>query len=153
MDLIFFRHGAAQPHRINTPDEQRRLVDSGRVKTRRAAKKLRKRPLRKPITILSSPAMRALQTGLIIKETLADSAFDVVDAIYTGNTKELKEAISALPHGGTCIIVGHEPLLSNWVGDLIGVSCHIRKSGYVMLRKLDDAGYNAVGLHRSEATY
>ncbi|MDO5022778.1 MAG: histidine phosphatase family protein [Eubacteriales bacterium] len=149
MDIVFLRHGKAEGRQENLCDKQRKLVQEGRQKTLKTAEKLKKRILHSPITIISSPAIRALQTALILKETLQTQNFNVVDAVYTGDTVALKQEIENLESYGTCIIVGHEPLLSDWLREIFGLHSHIKKSGYVTVRKTEDNKYHIVEVRRA----
>ncbi len=149
MDIVFFRHGKAERRTEGIPDTERRLLPEGRLKTNKAAEKLKKRVLRSPVTILTSPAMRALQTALIIKEVLLPDEFIVLDGLYAGDASALKAEIDALDKQGTCVIVGHNPFLSDLLSRMLSLRCHIKKSGYVIVRRTDEGGNHVTEVRRA----
>lgn len=121
MSLLYLvRHAAAEDARAGMPDAQRALTDEGTRKFRRAAagivRLLQETP---PGLILSSPLLRARQTAELLHEafdkekikTQVQLSEALVDAEGLG--KLLKEV-----RGKPAMAVGHEPILSMWIGKL-----------------------------------
>jgi len=112
MELILFRHGPAQDKARDGTDASRELTPDGVEKTTRAARGL-KRLIETPVTILSSPKMRAAQTAAILGrelgvspevfETLAGESFDgLLAALWKRRDRRV-------------VLVGHEPLLGTTI--------------------------------------
>ncbi len=103
MDLILWRHADAEP---GTRDKERKLTARGKKQAKRAAAWLRKR-LPSDVTVLASPARRALETA----EALTDRV-QTVSQLDTGATASGILAAARWPDGaGTVVIVGHQPTL------------------------------------------
>ena len=69
MRLYLIRHGKAQRHGGSGRDEDRELVERGRAQARWLGERLREGD-RPPGMLLTSPAARALHTGVAIGEGL-----------------------------------------------------------------------------------
>jgi phosphohistidine phosphatase len=107
MDLYLVRHAEAAP---GQPDELRPLTPSGREQARRLGEKLREAGVH-PDVVLTSPLLRARETGLLIaRELSADLA--VAEELAPGATPDsltraVREAVP--PSGEAVIAVGHQP--------------------------------------------
>ena len=103
MDLILWRHAEAED---GLPDASRKLTAQGEKQARKMARWLRKR-LPKDARILSSPAVRAVQTaqalGLPYKETKRIGT--------SADAEDILAAAGWPDAGGTVVIVGHQPTL------------------------------------------
>jgi phosphohistidine phosphatase len=102
MELIFWRHADAEP---GSPDGERRLTDKGHQQAERMAKWLRER-LPDGFEVLASPAVRAQQTA----RALTNELKTVPDLDTSGSAKDLLRACG-WPHGGTIVVVGHQPTI------------------------------------------
>jgi len=129
-DLVFFRHGIAEP--TVTPDRDRHLTEDGIRKSRAAAEGLRRLGIEFD-GILTSPWLRATQTASILSEVLMAPAPEPLQELAGDHTvRELLEAL-ALRQERNLLLVGHQPLLGDAVAQLLGAAakCEIdlRKSG------------------------
>ena len=105
MELILFRHGPAQDRaRDGTPD--------GIEKTTLASRGL-KRLIKTPVTILSSPKMRAAQTAAILGQELG-VAPQLLEAL-AGDSLEGLLASLWKRRDRRVVLVGHEPLLGRTI--------------------------------------
>lgn len=103
MDIILWRHAEAED---GVPDAKRRLTARGEKQARKVARWLRKR-LPKDARILSSPAVRAVQTAQALTLPFAET-----QEIGTGATAADILAAAGWPdEDGTVVIVGHQPTL------------------------------------------
>ena len=112
MELWLIRHGKAELG-IGIPDGQRRLVDEGREKSEELAIYLKENLWNKTVEFWSSPLVRARQTVEILaasfkeiphfKGEIANGDFYTLLTQWEHNKAEVQ------------IVVGHEPLLSDWV--------------------------------------
>ena len=132
LELCFFRHGIAieRDDPSVTSDADRPLTDEGTRKTRVAAEGL-KRLDEGFDKILTSPWLRAKQTAAILSEVLLLPAPQEFAELSGDRTPaELIDAL-AHHHGRRTLLVGHEPLLSATVIQLLGGdwSLDLRKSG------------------------
>ncbi len=106
VDLILWRHAEAREAEGPVPDRERELTSRGKRQAEKVAEWLRGQPLR-DVTVLSSPAKRALQTAealglpVKIKPQLGIGA----------SPADLLGAVGWPDHAGAIIVVGHQPAL------------------------------------------
>lgn len=101
MDLILWRHAEAED---GMPDGKRRLTARGEKQARKVARWLGKR-LPEDARILSSPALRAMQTAQALGRPVEEAK-----KIGTGaDAADLLAAAGWPQAGGTVVIVGHQP--------------------------------------------
>ncbi len=118
--LYFVRHAAAEDARPGLPDAERTLTPDGIRKFRRAARGIvRVVADTPPRTIFTSPLVRARQTAELL-----------VEAFHQAQLKIELRGLPALGPSGSiakfmketraqnALAVGHEPLLSTWIGQL-----------------------------------
>lgn len=116
MELVFMRHGKAETRSDAKTDFERELTSIGRKKIKQAARGLTRClfPGRE-ILIWTSPSVRTLQTAEIIRSTFGKKAkLQVMDAIADGNLTDLQTEWAQNKAIDVLIIVGHEPMLSEW---------------------------------------
>lgn len=114
MRLYLLRHGEAEPYGRG-PDAQRSLVEAGRQAVQRKVSWL------EPVeAFLCSPYLRARQTADIVKPAVGDLE-PVLDDRLTPDrpVDEVLALLQSLPVE-SCLIVGHNPLLSHLASVLIG---------------------------------
>ena len=128
MEVVFMRHGKAEPRSDAKPDFERELTSIGRKKVKQAARGLAHCLYNgRNITIWSSPVKRALQTAELLRSAFGKkNKVQVVDAIANGDFAELQTEWSKLPSPDVLIIVGHEPLLSEWTEKLSNTALTFR---------------------------
>ncbi len=112
MRLYLVRHAEAAP---GDPDDLRRLTPAGRETARRVGERLAER---RPDAVLTSPLLRARETGeLIARACGLESEPDERLAPGT-NAAELTAAVEH--RGDTVVAVGHQPDCSEIVLALTG---------------------------------
>jgi phosphohistidine phosphatase len=132
LELCFFRHGIAveKDDPSVTSDAERPLTDEGTRKTREAAEGLKRLDVGFD-KILTSPWLRAQQTAAILSDVLMLPAPQELPELAGDRTPA--ELLAALPHhhGRRTLLVGHEPLLSSSVVQILGGdwSLDLKKSG------------------------
>ena len=127
------RHGPAEDNSPTGRDGDRALTPDGRNRTRAVAKALGDES-ESPLSILSSPLVRALQTAEIVAAE-TNLAKRVEEAKGTGGSTGAVEIRREMAPGGDalglvrelarsgrkrCLVVGHEPDLSMLVVQLVG---------------------------------
>ncbi len=114
MQLLLIRHAEAA---AGTPDELRPLTQTGRKQAHTLGERLRTDGVA-PSAILTSPLLRARETGaLLARELDAEAAVD--ERLAPGATPEgVTQAASE--RGGTVIAVGHQPDCSRIAAALSG---------------------------------
>lgn len=140
MEIIFIRHGKAEKRREGLIDLERHLTDKGKKKFRKIMSEFKKKlqPLeQKEIVLWSSPANRALETAEIVADAFDTEIHAVYDFIYGGNFDELQEEVEKVSEQTTLLIVGHEPILSEWTRRITGEQLKIKKGQIVSIR-VDD---------------
>lgn len=117
--LILIRHGKSAWDQ-NLPDEKRPLKKRGERDGLLIAKSF-SASFGKPITIWSSPAVRALSTAKIFKNELAieEQHFNIINALYTFNSDDLFSQIQKCNSEIESLMVfGHNPAMTNLVNSL-----------------------------------
>lgn len=133
MKLYVMRHGPAEESSLTGRDGDRALTPEGRERTRAVARALLVQG-EAPLTIISSPLVRALQTAEIVAAT-TDLEMRVREAKDSGGATGTVEVRREMAPGGDALalivelersgrkrvmIVGHEPDLSMLVARLVG---------------------------------
>lgn len=111
--LFLIRHAKSSWDDAAQPDKDRPLNDRGRRDAPRIGERLAKRDL-KPDLILSSPAVRALETAKIIARKLDYRRKDIVvdDRLYAAEANDLLKVIRTLGDRlKSVMIFGHNPAL------------------------------------------
>lgn len=129
MWIYLLRHGVAEDHRPDLPDEDRALTDEGRRRLRRAGKAWQKL-LSAPALVVTSPLLRARQTTEELVAALGDPGELRVDAglvpgapLHAALTLLEAELLSGTE---SVALVGHEPHLGYLLGSLL--TAHPRQS-------------------------
>jgi phosphohistidine phosphatase len=131
MELYLLRHGDAQSADAAGGDEQRKLTERGERDTRAIAEALA-RAGAAPDLILTSPLVRARQSGAILAEVLGVPA-EPEDRLGSGfGLGKLQDLCRERSHE-RLLLVGHEPDLSTLVRDLAGARVKLRTSGLARL--------------------
>jgi len=133
MLLVFLRHGpAGHADASRWPDDRDRpLTSRGTARTRRAAKGL-SALLGKVDRVWTSPLVRAHATAnLLVEACGGETPLDVVEELAPGGRALplLREWVRRA-QGGTLVVVGHEPDLSDLAAALSGL-----KTGGLTLKK------------------
>jgi phosphohistidine phosphatase len=121
MEIYILRHGIADERRPDRPDEKRALTEEGRKKLRLVVERARAARV-SPSLILTSPYLRAVQTAEIAAEVLGYQGSIIrIGALEPGSSpdtvwREIRDR-SGEP---AILLAGHEPLLSQTAGYLLG---------------------------------
>lgn len=112
MELILFRHGPAKDRAADGTDASRELTADGIEKSLLASRGL-KRLIKLPVTILTSPKLRAAQTAEILGKELGVAP----EMLQSLAGESLEELLGALwkRRDRRVVLVGHEPLLSRTI--------------------------------------
>jgi phosphohistidine phosphatase len=130
MDVIFVRHGSAQDRSEVADDAQRQLTDKGRTEVTTTAHALRELGV-KLAAVLTSPAVRAVQTGEILADVHDAARVETAQMLaHPADPQAVRGRLQQLlAEGVECVaLVGHAPSLDHCIGELaaaqpkIGVS-------------------------------
>ncbi|WP_026838778.1 SixA phosphatase family protein [Gillisia sp. JM1] len=117
--LILVRHGKSS-WKHNLPDDKRPLKKRGERDGLLVAKSFLSF-FQKPVTVWSSPAVRALSTANIFKSELAieDKYFNIITSLYTFDSGDLYSQIKNCEPGiDKLMVFGHNPAMTNLVNKL-----------------------------------
>ena len=114
MRLYLVRHAEAEP---GEPDELRKLTPEGREQARALGRRLRAEGAR-PATILTSPLLRARETGGELARALEVEA-EPDERLAPGATADdVRAAVAG--RGDEVVVVGHQPDCSQVAAALTG---------------------------------
>ncbi len=137
MKVYILRHAIAEPSRPGLADSKRELTVEGRRELQEVVLGLRRLKVR-PDAILSSRYRRAWDTALMAAEALQDSAevleFDPL--IPGGNPLAIWSGMQKFSAESSVMLVGHEPLLSEFAAFLVGcpaLGMKLKKSGFIRI--------------------
>lgn len=117
--LILVRHGKSS-WEYDVADDKRPLKERGFKDGKLIAGTFEKLYV-PPVTIWTSPAVRAFETARIFKETLniEDKDFKIKPSLYTFNRKDLLDVIkSCEDQVNKLMIFGHNPAMTGVVNEL-----------------------------------
>jgi len=138
MDLFILRHGEAGKHSVATRNDFRRILTiAGKHEIEEIAKAFVKLGLEFDF-VFTSPLIRCKQTvEIILKYVKSKNNVEELNELKPeGNKLELYNKLSKLKHDSLALIVGHEPYLSELIGDAIGGASRIdlKKGGLARIR-------------------
>jgi phosphohistidine phosphatase len=133
MDVYILRHGIAERARPGGADAERALTPKGRQKLREVLR-LARAVAGCPSLILTSPLVRAIQTAEIAAALFAYRQEVVqTDALLpTAAPEEVWQELRSRKNEPEVLLVGHEPLLSQIIGYLLGapgLRVELKKAG------------------------
>jgi len=120
MDLYIIRHGKAGKSMADpTNDARRGLTDKGRAEIKLIARWMRKRGVTFNL-IATSPFDRARETAEIVAAQFPTTPpVEIWESLaIPGDIQELQKSLSANQTLSSVLIVGHEPMLSQFAGTL-----------------------------------
>lgn len=143
MDLILVRHAiACERSPLRWPDDsQRPLTPAGIAKFEGAARGL-KHVVKSVDTVLCSPFVRAMQTARILEDIAGwPVPIPCVELEPSRAPVEVTERLQEYAESETVALVGHEPLLGELAGYLIGgidsPAQPFKKGGSACFRSVD----------------
>ncbi|MDH5666863.1 MAG: histidine phosphatase family protein [Nitrospira sp.] len=123
MDCLLMRHGiAVYAEEWAGAEEDRPLTKKGKVRARQAAAGLAALKCR-PTHLFSSPFVRAYDTAKLVRDEVCPTLkVERCHELAVGaSPKQVLSFLRSLPPTSTVICVGHEPLLGEVAGILLGV--------------------------------
>jgi phosphohistidine phosphatase len=123
--LYFFRHAHAEETGAR-PDHDRELTAEG-VRAARAAARIMSALNLGPLTLYSSPRVRAVQTAEIAAEALRTQVHISDEVNYDFNVDAVRILLTGLT--GDVMFVGHEPTFSLTIGEITGGRVEMKKAG------------------------
>lgn len=121
MRLYFLRHGVAEDRAPGVPDAGRKLTPEGIVEMKQVALGMKALDLRIG-AVITSPLVRARETAVIAARALElEDRLKEDDRLACGcGLRDLGEALAGQDRNARVLLVGHEPDMSEMVGELIG---------------------------------
>ncbi len=114
--VLVMRHGKSSWENPRWSDLERPLLRKGKRRTKKIGRFLKAQGIR-PDLIVTSPARRAKETAMIMREILGETIpVREESVIYFGTGEDLFDVLSGLPEtADTVLLVGHNPDLTDWV--------------------------------------
>ena len=134
--LWLLRHAEAEPHGARA-DAERKLTERGEAQARTAGLAL-VRIGASFESVLFSPKARARQTAELAAEQWSAEQRARLQShapLAEGfDSRQARDALSAISADGRLLLVGHEPDLSRLIGDLTGGAVDLKKGGLAVVR-------------------
>ena len=107
--------------------EERHITPDGRKWARTVARLAKNELGLNPDWIISSPLLRARETGEIVAEEFGKQSNLVLDECLLGESEvgETYERLRRLDKTDSVLLVSHQPLLRNLIADLLGAKSNI----------------------------
>lgn len=140
MDILLIRHGEAEEQNIENSqlDRNRILTDKGKREIKKLSKQLLKvlnLKVYSEIRIVTSPAIRALQSGEIIQSRFKLKNIYVNENLYLQNYFEiLSGLIQDLSSNSLLIICGHNPNISILLEGMTKINLDFPKAGAALIK-------------------
>jgi phosphohistidine phosphatase len=137
--IVLLRHGLAEDATPDKKDEDRGLTAEGHARMKQIARGL-EAALPKALAIYSSPLLRAVQTALWVSKAYHSRANVITtDALSPSATPKQFVALVKSIKERRAVIIGHEPVLTQGLGALVGVDgLELKKGGCYGVRLLPD---------------
>lgn len=119
--LYVMRHAKSAWGEPGLDDFERPLLEKGKKRTRLVIEYLRKKNI-KPELLLTSPAVRALQTAHIMLHGLGmeKECLRIEKTMYTSDSEQLEDLFYDLPSSvDEILMVGHNPAVTSFVNRFI----------------------------------
>jgi phosphohistidine phosphatase len=118
--LIVVRHGEAVAKSSGVPDENRGLTEAGKIGIKNNLILAKEIAGPKLDLILSSPALRAVESAEIVKQLFGPTSFEVDYSLASESTPyELFESLTKYPTLNQVLLVSHQPLVSQLIAGLL----------------------------------
>ncbi|MGI4750917.1 MAG: SixA phosphatase family protein [Janthinobacterium lividum] len=137
--LILIRHGEAEPETNKISDFDRDLTNAGKQDAAKMAALLLNN-ITAPGLIITSPALRALNTAHIFAATFGFDDAVVNDKIFEASAETLLKIVTQLDNEDEVVcLVGHNPGVSNLLYYLTGDITTIPTSSWVEIELTVDS--------------
>ena|SRR5579872_2519880 len=138
MDLLILRHGEAGKRSPLPGDSKRTLTAEGRQEITDLSNGIKSLEV-KLDGILTSPLLRAKQTAEIVAKSLKyKGTIEELDSLKPEGSKlEFYSVLSKLKQDSMILVVGHEPYLSEMIGEAIsqsGCRINLKKAGLARIK-------------------
>lgn len=146
MNIFILRHAIALPYgTTGVSDEDRPLTERGRERMQKASRGIREL-IDQFDLILSSPLVRARQTAQIVAEQFdCEDKLEFTDLLLpSGLAVELRKELSRRRSVQNVLLVGHEPMLSEFVAFMVdarGAILALKKGGMCCVEFNHDKSY------------
>lgn len=120
-EILLYRHAKAQKRADNMADFVRQLTSDGVRQASSVGRTLQQNNLL-PDVILSSDAVRAVQTAEITKQyAKSDAEIEEMPELYEATTTTLLDVLSKQSNGyERVVLVGHNPALEEFLKTMLG---------------------------------
>lgn len=138
MDLLVLRHGEAGRGSALPGDSKRALTTEGKQEIADLSNGLKSLGVKLDV-IYTSPLLRAKQTAEIVAKSLKyKGKIEELDSLKPEGSKlEFYSVLSKLKQDSVVLVVGHEPYLSDMIGEAIspsGCRINLKKAGLARIK-------------------
>lgn len=139
MDILIIRHGEAESLSIEVQDDRNRFLTKKGVLTTKALGKMINKLIKSQnydeIKIVTSPALRTVQTGEIIRKKLNLDNFFVNEELYFQDYYNILPKLTEnFSENSLLIICGHNPMISSLLQSLTDIKVDFSKSTSALIK-------------------
>ena len=138
MDLLVLRHGEAGRGSALPGDSKRTLTTEGKQEIADLSNGMKSLDVKLDV-VYTSPLLRAKQTAEIVAKSLKfKGKIEELDSLKPEGSKlEFYSVLSKLKQDSVVLVVGHEPYLSDMIGEAIsqsGCRINLKKAGLARIK-------------------
>lgn len=152
--LIIVRHAKSSWEFPELSDDQRPLLEKGKKRTRKVINHLNKAPFDRPDLIISSHAVRALETARIFAHALGvrPDEIQVSKTLYHGDAEMILDQLYGINDEiQSVMLVGHNPTLTSFANLFLPKPIEWIPTSGVVILKIPVGEWTEVGV--SKATH
>jgi phosphohistidine phosphatase len=150
--IIAVRHAKSSWDFPDLSDDQRPLLEKGKKRTRKVIEYLLKKKFPLPELIISSHAVRAVETARIFAHALKypGDKIQISRSIYHGNKDLITDQLYGIDDDINCVmLVGHNPTLTAFANQFLDDPIDWIPTSGVVILQIDTGKWTEAGLRRA----
>lgn len=140
MKILFVRHADAEPLKEGVSDAERTLTSKGHEQLIRRVSEIRSYfSMQGRVALWSSDYVRAVETARYFEESMSGVSLETYKFLRKNRVDRLRSHLKKC-EADTVLIVGHNPMLEDWIEELSGERIKLRKMEAVCMETDGDRG-------------
>lgn len=140
MKILLVRHADAEPLKEGISDAERTLTTKGHEQLMRRVSEIRSYfSMQGRVALWSSDYVRAVETARYFEESMSGVSLETYKFLRKNRVDRLRSHLKKC-EADTVLIVGHNPMLEDWIEELSGERIHLRKMEAICMETDGDQG-------------